>query len=332
VAPALVAREQQPAEHAGMESVAELLDRQSRVIARHQAIAAGMSAHGLRRLLRRREWVSVHPGVYVNHTGEPTWLQRAWAAVLAAWPAALCGVSALRATEGPGKRDRDEGLIHVAVDRHRRLEDPEGVRLHRLSRINTRVQWNRSPPRLRYDEAAIDVAIAAADEFAAVAALADAVQSRRTTASRMLDVLAARPRVPRRAWLGAVLADIAEGTCSALEHGYLTGVERPHHLPRADRQPPEHARQGMVYRDVEYDAGLIVELDGRLFHDSARARDADLDRDLDAAVDGRATVRVSWGQVFDRGCLTAGRIGTLLEKRGWTGGASPCGPDCLLEG
>ena len=41
------------------------------------------------RMLRRRDLVTVLPGVYVNHTGAQTWEQRAWAAVLYFWPAAL---------------------------------------------------------------------------------------------------------------------------------------------------------------------------------------------------------------------------------------------------
>lgn len=45
-----------------------------------------------------------------------------------------------------------------------------------------------------------------------------------------------------------------------------------------------------MLRDVAYrDQGWYVELDGRLFHDTAERRDADLDRDLDAAVSGSAT-------------------------------------------
>ena len=52
----------------------------------------------------------VHPGVYVNHTGELTWLQRAWAAVLFAWPAALSHDSALRAADGPGSTRRRSSM------------------------------------------------------------------------------------------------------------------------------------------------------------------------------------------------------------------------------
>ena len=70
-----------------------------------------------------------------------------------------------------------------------------------------------------------------------------------------------------------------------------------------------------------------MELDGRLWHDSVEGRDADLDRDLDAAVERLATVRLGWGQVYGRPCETAVRIGHLLEARGWSGTVARC-PDC----
>ena len=92
----------------------DLLRDQAGIIARRQALRGGLTSNDVRRRLRRREWVVVHPGVYVDHTGQLTWLQRAWAAVLYAWPAALCGESALRAVEGPGRR-RDDHTIHVAI-------------------------------------------------------------------------------------------------------------------------------------------------------------------------------------------------------------------------
>jgi hypothetical protein len=75
-----------------------------------------------------------------------------------------------------------------------------------------------------------------------------------------------------------------------------------------------------------------VELDGRLFHDSAAQRDRDIDRDLDAAVHGRTTIRLGYGQVFDRPCVTARRLAVLLHQRGWRGSATPCGSDCAVGG
>jgi hypothetical protein len=82
---------------------------------------------------------------------------------------------------------------------------------------------------------------------------------------------------------------------------------------------------------VEYEGGLVVELDGRLFHDSTAQRDRDLDRDLDAAaVADKRTVRVGYGQVFDRACWTARRIELLLTRAGWRGRSRACSPECSL--
>jgi Transcriptional regulator, AbiEi antitoxin len=73
-----------------------LVAEQEGVVSRRQALACGLTDNDIARLVRRREWARVHDGVYVNHTGPLTWLQRAWAAVLFHWPAALAGSSALR--------------------------------------------------------------------------------------------------------------------------------------------------------------------------------------------------------------------------------------------
>ena len=307
---------------------ADLLSLQSGVIARRQLTERGVPPHELERLLRKRDLVRVHDGVFLSHTGAPTWLQRAWIGVLIAWPAALAGDSALRAADGPGKAGRDDSVIDVAVHRDRRVRMPSGYRLHRIAGLGTKVMWNTSPPRVRVEEALIDVASTARDDFASISVLADAIQARRTLPARIRVRLDHRPRVARREFLSGVLADLEHGTCSVLEHGYLTLVERPHGLPTASRQLRASAN-GPVFRDVAYvDFDQLVELDGRLWHDSAAARDADLDRDLLAAVDRLGTVRIGWGQVYDRPCETAARIGSLLRARGWQGRPTAC-PDCL---
>jgi hypothetical protein len=69
--------------------IRELLERQSGVISRRQALGAGLKPHDIQRLLRRKEWSRMFDGVFVTHTGEPTWLRRAWAGVLFAAPAAV---------------------------------------------------------------------------------------------------------------------------------------------------------------------------------------------------------------------------------------------------
>lgn len=313
--------------------VARLLQEQQGVVSRRQLREAGVRPCDIERQLRRRAWVRIQPGVFLDHTGEPTWTQRAWAGVLYLWPAALAGASALRATAGPAWRHHDDaGSIEILVSRDRHVSGPSGYEVKRSPSFQTRVQWNLGPPRMRTEDAAIEVAAAEATELGAIGVLADICQSRCTTAARLRAALAARSRLRRRSLMLGVLADLDDGTCSVLEHGYLSRVERPHGLPRARRQTPGQSSRGRVYRDVDYERfGLYVELDGRIFHSSSGQRDRDLERDLDAAADGRTSVRLGWGQVFGRECRTAARIGSLLQQRGWTGSPNPCGPDCRID-
>ncbi|MGB6243892.1 hypothetical protein [Gordonia sp. (in: high G+C Gram-positive bacteria)] len=142
----------------------------------------------------------IFPGIYVDHTGPLTWEQRAWD-------------------------------IHIAVASDRRVTARPGVHVHRRPRLDDEVAWHLQPPRVRVHEAVPDIADDARTETDAVAALTDAVSSRITTASHLLDAMDRRPRMRRRTFLRGVLADISNGTCSVLEHKYLTDVERPHGLP-----------------------------------------------------------------------------------------------------
>jgi hypothetical protein len=307
----------------------ELLERQVGVVTRTQALAAGFTPVSLARAIRRGELVRVHPRVYVTHNGPLTWLERAWAAVLWAEPAGLYGVSALRASEGPALHERDTSAIHLAVARGRHLTPPAGLVLHRTAHVPRRLHANLSPPRIRYEHSVLDVAESAPDDLDSVAVLADACGSRRTTATRLRAALEERPWARRRAWLQGVIDDIAGGTCSVLEHGYLTLVERPHGLPRGDRQVSDRICGRRMWRDVRYDRwGLLVELDGRIGHTNARDRDRDLARDLDAAVERDATtLRLGYGQVYGQGCRTAVQVGRLLNRLGWPGQTRRC-PEC----
>jgi hypothetical protein len=197
-----------------------------------------------------------------------------------------------------------------------------------MPHLDARVQWHLGPPRIRYEEAVLDVAAAAPSDFAALGELSRAVQGRRTTAARLLTALDGRQRITRRGWMNRVLHDVSVGACSVLEHGYLDRVERRHGLATARRQVRDRVGAGVIYRDVEYAVGLVVELDGRLFHDTTTQRDADLDRDLVAAVTGKDSVRLSYGQVFERSCWTATQVATLLQTRGWRGAPRACAPHC----
>lgn len=313
--------------------VAALLRMQGGVISGPQARAAGESVDDIVRRLRRREWARVVPGVFVEHTGPLTFHQRAWVGVLALWPAAVGGRAALRLAAGPGWRGFSEhDPVDLVVSRARHLVTPPGYRVTRRSGFPELALWNLGPPRLRAEEAALDVALRGERDWEVVSILAEVCQRRATTATRLRHSLAGRARVGRRAWLDAVLADLESGSSSVLEQEYLSRVERAHGLPRGVRQARELSATGVSrFRDVEYaEWGVVVELDGYLFHASADRFDEDLERDLEVAVSGRRSLRLGWGQVAGRSCLTASRIGTVLSQAGWPGRVHPCGPACGL--
>jgi hypothetical protein len=307
------------------EELARLLREQDGVIARWQALAVGATDSDIERRLRRREWARVSPGVYVDHTGPLAWRQRAWAAVLAVWPAALDGRSALRAH---GLREPAEPRISVVVDHSRRV-DARPVR--RSTAFATEVQANLAPPRVRLEVAVLRVAALAATEDDAVAVVADACQSRRTTPSRLLSALDGIGRIRHRRLLTLILVDAASGAYSALERRYLLRVERAHGLPAGSRQRRVVVGTKPYYRDVEY-VGLssTVELDGRLGHELARDRWDDLERDLAGVRRGDVTMRIGWRQVLEPHRLAV-IVGEVLLAQGWDGVLRPCAPGCAVN-
>ncbi|WP_193605353.1 type IV toxin-antitoxin system AbiEi family antitoxin domain-containing protein [Nocardioides dongkuii] len=306
------------------DGLARVLRAQSGVVTRRQLRELGAAKHDVERLVRRRELVAVGRSVFVDHTGALTWLQRAWAATLAAGPAALCLGSAAPTPD-------EAGPIHLAIDESRRVAPLPGVRVHRVVALADKVRWTASPPRLRPEHNALELAHRARSEVEVVRVLTDEVNARRTTPERLRQASEARPRLRRRAFIGDVLADLAAGACSVLERGYLERVARPHGLPVADHQVVRRVAGRSEYRDLEHVAlGVVIELDGATGHDSWVASGRDADRDLDDLAADRITVRLRWWQVYERPCATAVRLARVLQSRGWQGQASACGPTCDL--
>lgn len=310
-----------------------LLREQDGVVARHQLASIGASRNDVRRMLARRELVEVHRRVYVSHTGRPSRRQLEWAAVLACAPAALHRESALDAhgmSRDRGPEDRGSRPIHLVVGRERRIRPPDGVVLERVADPARWVQDHRRPPRAAFDFALLKAA-SARDEAGAVALLSDAVHQGLTTADRLVETIAALPRLRQRALLAEVLTDVAAGTRSVLERRYLRDVERAHGLPAGQRQLRERTASGVVCRDVRYrDQRTLVELDGAFGHRDATDRWADLQRDLDASLSDHVTLRPGWAQVLEP-CRLAMIVGQVLRQRGWPRAVRPGRPGCPVD-
>lgn len=315
-------------------ALTSLLRMQEGVIARSQILAQGGRDNDIERWCRRAVLARVHEGVYVEHTGPLTEQQRWWAAVLAHEPAALTGVSALRAHQVRGPwQSREPQRVHLVVDSRRRLHPASSIHLERSVHFEAMAMRHLSPPRVSVEHAALTAASQARDDASALGVLADVVQQRRSTVDRLCEAISLRPRLPRRRFLVQVLADVASGALSVLEFRYLRDVERRHALPRAFRQRRVAMEAvplggGVVYRDLDYERyGLLVELDGRIGHEWSQDRWADVERDIGAALTNRLTIRPGWRQVLEP-CRLAAAVATILRLRGWVGAPVACAPTC----
>ena len=295
------------------------IEEQCGVVSHAQLIGGCRTWPEIRRAIRRRELVRVHPRVYVNHSGPLTNVQRAWAAILACEPAALCGPTAYALDDGP---------IHVAVERRRGRPAPEGVVLHFVVGLERKIRAGTSPPRLKDEENVVLALQRAESETEVVAALTDRIGRRGLTAASVRGAVLRHPKLRRKRLVLALLSDIELGVESVLEHGYLQRIERPHGLPAPVRQAPRVGPDGRERRDMDYEEyGVVAELDGRLGHGSWQAGNRDAARDLVDQREGKTKVRLRWRQVMVDSCLTAAALAEILQRHGWKGEFRRC-PHC----
>jgi hypothetical protein len=332
------------------DAITSITRRQSGVITRTQALAAGVTRGAIRAHLAARRWQRVRPGVYATFSGPVPRLARLWAAVLAAGPGAILShesaaelVGLLDAPETPSrvadrsgsKRGPDNQRIHVTVPHGRKVVAIPGVVVHRSRNIESLRHPSREPPQTRVEQTVLDLAGAARGLEEAYGILARAVNARLTTPAHLLDAMRRRRRLRDRRLLREGLGDIAAGCRSALELGYLRGVERVHGLPVGERDVRvtrvDGRSQRRNYLDVRYRAyRVMVELDGEAAH-PYHLRFRDRRRDNAAVASGHAPLRYGTADVQERPCEVAREVAAVLRRAGWAGAPHPCAvPACPI--
>jgi hypothetical protein len=300
---------------------------QAGVVSRRQAIGVGMTTSAVTSKVAHGRWRNMHPGVYAIFTRPASRNARLWAAVLHAGTGAQ--LSHETAAELLRLTDERCPLIHLMIPAERRISPREGLVVHRSSHLAQGWRFARGvPPHTLVEETILDLLDGAAHFDDAVGWITRAFQRNLTNEGNLRRAMEARKRLRWRARLDEVISMAAGGTDSTLEYRYDTDVERAHALPPARKQVAFTKLDGTRgYRDRYYDRyGLVVELDGRRYHDDRREHDRR--RDNAAAATAGATLRYGWDDVTRTPCETAAQVYVALRKRGYAGTLKPCAPAC----
>ena len=285
----------------------EAVDRQCGAIGRSQWLAAGVSDAVVRRLVRNGDARRLGLGV-VALTPESV-MQNVWAGVLLGGEGAVVGGLAAAVLHGLLEVELPFIDVYTPLDR----EDHGPWRFPRAPREGV-----CKPPMTTLEQTFVDVAgTVTDDQMIGMLARAD----RKLQTGKLLELMAQQTRLAGRDQLRNRIADFDDGVRSVLEFRYMCQVERPHGLPVPVRQAQPLGRHAcdVLYREY----GLIVELDGRRYHDGLVAS-GDADRDAEHLQAGYVTLRFGWSRVTEEPCLVAARIADELKKRGWKGRRKRC--------
>jgi hypothetical protein len=204
-----------PSTQIDRDALAKTLGQQLSVITREQAVAAGLTRHALRHRLRLEgPWQGLLPGVYLAATGSPSLIQQEMAAMLyAGRGSVITGLAAVRQHHIRGAATE---LIDVLIPATRRRRDAAFVRLHRTTRLPTRV-WKLGPLHYALPARAVADAVRDLTSLRDVRAMvADAVQRGHCSVADLSEELSTGPSVGSALFREA-LTDVAEGIRSAAE-------------------------------------------------------------------------------------------------------------------
>ena len=314
------------------EDLLALAKSQSGVLSRDQALAGGLSRDAFFGLTRN--WIRLAHGIYlVTPTFEaPPFTARVWAGVLLGGTGARVAGTTAALLQGladhlsPDHRDagthRDPAaVIDVLVPGCSRRPQA-GFRIHREEPGHRVTSDRREPPRTRIEDTVLDLCAEGSTQEEVITWLTRAHQRRLTTPDRLSRRLAERRALRNRRLIQAVLADVATGVTSHLEHEAVARVFRPHGLPAFRLQ----ARTGATGRiaDAAFERyRVLIELDGRLGHvEEGMWRDRI--RDNAHTAQNWVTLRFGWWEVLHDPCAVAAQISQVLIARGWDGTPDRC--------
>ncbi len=279
----------------------------------------GVSTAAIRHRVAAGRWTRELPRVYGLVGHHQSWERRLWIAHLNAGPDSVIATNSAARLQGAAEAFADRIELLVPGNRGKA---PPGVRWQRTIDLveDDIVRVDGLPPMTTPARTAVDLA-----GWITINRLRRFVESgvleRRFT---LIEVGAVLGRVRRSGKPGVtklcrVLDDLGPGdglTRSELER-LGDGVIRLAGLPAPVREHPlpnERGRRGFVDRCWP-DAKLIVEFDGRKWHDRNQQRLADADRRLEAQSLGYETSQILWEHASGDRDRTATLLSTIHRQR-----------------
>lgn len=292
---------------------------QGGAIARPQLVDLGMSPSAIDRRRHSGLLVTLHPGVYGVGGAPATVDQRRWAALLAVGTAATLSFETAARVHQLATVSA-EGPVVCTVP-HSGSQHLHGVVVHQIDDLDeSDVLRIEGMPITSVRRTIVDLAaIWRLGRMALV--LDDAVAARKTS---IVEVGACLRSVARRGKPGVrllttLLDERGPGTAppeSVLERSFFSLLER-HRLPRPVRQHPLPRLDGGSGRvDAAWPAlRLIVEIDGRRWHQRVADLRRDRDRDLQAAAKGWLIVRLLHEHIVDAPDETVRELTAVIAAR-----------------
>ena len=296
--------------------IAALAAAQHGLITRAQLLGIGLSASAVTRRLSGGRLHAVHRGVYA--VGHPLLTRRGrdLAAVLACGPRAVLSHRSAGALWGLVAWS---GARHVTAPRSR--GPVPGVVVHRTRRpVAAEMAIRDGVPCTTWARTLLDLSgdlpvhrLVRALEAAALAGLYDHAE--------LASVLA---RAAGRPGAGRLREAVARGhhltpsgTRSALEEAFLALIRsapRPLPEPRTNAWPTLRGEPGFEVDVLWESERVVVELDGRRYHELEGARQRDRARDTALARSGYRVIRLTWADVTRRPGATLRRVERTLGR------------------
>lgn len=278
-------------------AVAAIATTQHGIVSRAQLRRAGLSPAAVDNRVKTGRLFPLQRGVYAVGHRPATYHAKAMAAVLACGPKAVLSHRSAAALWEMGIRWRTP--VEVSAPTAHRIP---GVLAHRCRIIEATRELGipvTTPVRTLLDLVGI------ADDATVIRAAHEARLAGRLPPH---DFAVLVERMPKRVRL--LLAPRGAPTRSIFEDEFLRFVRR-YGLPTPEvNQRVAGHEVDMLWRRER----LIVELDGRAFHDDGRAFECDRERDADLQAAGHRVVRVTWPRLTGAPAREAVRLASMLAE------------------